>query len=81
MDIDSIQRLSPWEDRRADSSEIVWRYSGNPIIPRNLTPTSNSIFNSAVVPFNGAFAGVFRGNFRKRHCVMSGLQFLLEPTL
>jgi beta-1,4-mannooligosaccharide/beta-1,4-mannosyl-N-acetylglucosamine phosphorylase len=38
----------------------MWRYSKNPIIPRDLTVTSNSIFNSAVVPFNGEFAGVFR---------------------
>jgi beta-1,4-mannooligosaccharide/beta-1,4-mannosyl-N-acetylglucosamine phosphorylase len=38
----------------------MWRYSANPIIPRDLTATSNSIFNSAVVPFNGAYAGVFR---------------------
>ena len=53
----------PWEDRPASSSpekELMWRYSGNPIIPRNLTVHSNSIFNSAVVPFKGAFAGVFR---------------------
>lgn len=50
----------PWEDRPAGSSAPVWRYSQNPIIPHDLLPTSNSIFNSAVVPFNGAFAGVFR---------------------
>ncbi len=50
----------PWEDRPAGSSEIVWRYSKNPVVPRDALPTSNSIFNSAVVPFNGEFAGVFR---------------------
>jgi len=53
----------PWEDRPASSDprkELMWRYSGNPIIPRNLTVHSNSIFNSAVVPFKGGFAGVFR---------------------
>ena len=53
----------PWEDRPAKSNpekELMWRYSKNPIIPRNLTLYSNSIFNSAVVPFNGEFAGVFR---------------------
>ena len=33
---------------------------GNPVIPRDLIPTSNSIFNSAVVPFEDRFAGVFR---------------------
>jgi beta-1,4-mannooligosaccharide/beta-1,4-mannosyl-N-acetylglucosamine phosphorylase len=54
----------PWEDRpgggRRDQEEPLWRYSKNPVIPRNLTRRSNSIFNSAVVPFNGEFAGVFR---------------------
>ena len=42
------------------SKEVVWRYSANPIIPRDLLPTSNSIFNSAIVPFKDAYAGVFR---------------------
>lgn len=56
----------PWEERPAGSSEVIWRYSANPIIPRDATPTSNSIFNSAVVPFNGAFAGVFRCDDRRR---------------
>jgi beta-1,4-mannooligosaccharide/beta-1,4-mannosyl-N-acetylglucosamine phosphorylase len=50
----------PWEQRSLDGHDIVWRYSRNPIIPRDLIPSSNSIFNSAVVPFNGSFAGVFR---------------------
>jgi beta-1,4-mannooligosaccharide/beta-1,4-mannosyl-N-acetylglucosamine phosphorylase len=56
----------PWEERPAGSSELVWRYSANPIIPRNLIPSSNSIFNSAVVPFNRSFAGVFRCDNKKR---------------
>ncbi|MDZ7314682.1 MAG: glycoside hydrolase family 130 protein [candidate division KSB1 bacterium] len=50
----------PWEERPQGSSEIVWRYSKNPVIPRDALPFSNSIFNSAVVPFKGEFAGVFR---------------------
>lgn len=50
----------PWEERPEGSGEIMWRYSGNPIIGRYDTPTSNSIFNSAVVPFQSGFAGVFR---------------------
>lgn len=57
----------PWEPRPKDSSEVMWRYSGNPVIPRNLIPSSNSIFNSAVVPFQDRFAGVFRCDDRKRH--------------
>lgn len=50
----------PWEDRPEGASAVIWRYSANPIIPRDLIPTSNSIFNSAVAPFGGGFAGVFR---------------------
>lgn len=56
----------PWEDRPAGCAEVVWRYSRNPIIPRDLIPSSNSIFNSAVVPFESGFAGVFRCDNRKR---------------
>jgi beta-1,4-mannooligosaccharide/beta-1,4-mannosyl-N-acetylglucosamine phosphorylase len=53
----------PWESRPAASDpkkEVLWRYSKNPVIPRDLTLYSNSIFNSAVVPFKDGFAGVFR---------------------
>jgi beta-1,4-mannooligosaccharide/beta-1,4-mannosyl-N-acetylglucosamine phosphorylase len=60
----------PWEERPASSNpekELMWRYSSNPIIPRNLTTHSNSIFNSAVVPFKGTFAGVFRCDDTVRH--------------
>ncbi len=45
----------PWEERPAQCSDVVWRYSANPIIPRDATPTSNSIFNSAVVTYQDAF--------------------------
>jgi len=30
----------PWEDRPRDSSRVMWRYSANPIIPRDLIPVS-----------------------------------------
>jgi len=56
----------PWQDRPPENSDVVWRYDANPIIPRNAIPTLNSIFNSAVVPFNGNFAGVFRCDDRRR---------------
>ncbi len=57
----------PWEDKPPDHRELVWRSSRNPIIPRDLIPSSNSIFNSAVIPFNNAFAGVFRCDDKRRH--------------
>jgi beta-1,4-mannooligosaccharide/beta-1,4-mannosyl-N-acetylglucosamine phosphorylase len=50
----------PWENRPSGSSAALWRSSRNPIIPRDLIARSNSIFNSAVVPFGDSFAGVFR---------------------
>ncbi|MEJ6951052.1 glycoside hydrolase family 130 protein [Natronospora cellulosivora (SeqCode)] len=56
----------PWEDKPDGCKDPVWRYSKNPIIPRDLLATSNSIFNSAVVPFEGEFAGVFRVDNKAR---------------
>ena len=50
----------PWQDKPEGCQDPVWRYSNNPIIGRHHTPISNSIFNSAVVPFKDGFAGVFR---------------------
>ena len=50
----------PWEERPAGCNEVMWRYSQNPVIDRYSIPTSNSIFNSAVVPFGDGYAGVFR---------------------
>lgn len=50
----------PWEERPQGSNAVMWRSQANPIIPHDLIPSSNSIFNSAVVPYKGKFAGVFR---------------------
>src|SRR3954471_7397643 len=75
----------PWQPRPANESGVVWRYSNNPVIPRNLFPTANSIFNSAVVPFRGKFAGVFRCDDNRRqmqiHAGFSddGLAWRIDP--
>lgn len=50
----------PWQDRPDDCSDVLWRYDQNPIINRHDIPSSNSIFNSAVVAFKDGYAGVFR---------------------
>ncbi|WP_019913476.1 glycoside hydrolase family 130 protein [Paenibacillus sp. HW567] len=50
----------PWEEKPVATHAPVWRYSANPIIKRDAIPNSNSVFNSAVVPFGNGFAGVFR---------------------
>ncbi len=56
-----MQKINiPWEDKPKNTTDVIWRCSKNPIIDRNHIPSSNSIFNSAVVPFNDGFAGVFR---------------------
>lgn len=52
----------PWEDRPKDSSDIIWRYSRNPIIGWNPIPRAARIFNSAVASFNGEFVGIFRAD-------------------
>ncbi len=49
----------PWENP-TNENEVIWRYSKNPVIKRDATPTSNSIFNSAIIPYENQFAGVFR---------------------
>lgn len=54
----------PWQDKQKGHFAPVWRYQNNPIIGRNGNKRSNSVFNSAVVPFNGGFAGVFRCDSR-----------------
>lgn len=52
----------PWQERRSGIMDApVWRYDGNPIIGRNPVEGVARIFNSAVMPYEGAFIGVFRG--------------------
>jgi len=75
----------PWEEKPADCKKIVWRSERNPIIPRDIIPTSNSVFNSAVVPFNGEFAGVFRCDNTARDMTLhsgrskDGVNWEIEP--
>lgn len=56
----------PWENRPKNINYPIWRYSNNPIIHRDGQINSNSIFNSAVVPFEDGFAGVFRCDDKAR---------------
>ncbi|MFO7633097.1 MAG: glycoside hydrolase family 130 protein [Caldilinea sp.] len=75
----------PWEERPVSSSAAIWRSQRNPIIPHDLTPTSNSIFNSAVVPYEGKYAGVFRCDDNRRQmqihagCSDDGVTWHIEP--
>ena len=54
----------PWQDKDENDKLPVWRYKANPIIDRFATRNSNSIFNSAVVPFEDGYAGIFRCDSR-----------------
>lgn len=53
----------PWQERGENTPEWMplWRYDKNPIIDRNPVEGVTRIFNSAVIPYKGAFIGVFRG--------------------
>jgi beta-1,4-mannooligosaccharide/beta-1,4-mannosyl-N-acetylglucosamine phosphorylase len=64
--VENEGRGIPWEDRPAGSSDVVWRSSRNPIVPRDHIAHSNSIFNSAVVPYLDGYAGVFRVDDTRR---------------
>ena len=56
----------PWEEKSNGCKDVVWRYSNNPIITRSAFHDCNSIFNSAVVSFEGKFVGVFRCDHKSR---------------
>lgn len=82
----------PWQDRPEGCKDVIWRYSNNPVLKRDLLPTSNSIFNSAVVPLRdangnltGKFAGVFRVDDKARRMAIhagfsdDGLNWNINP--
>lgn len=52
----------PWQEPpEGFHGAPVWRYRENPVIGRNPVKEVARIFNSAVIPWEGAFIGVFRG--------------------
>lgn len=54
----------PFEEKPNGCVFPLWRYSGNPIIKRNINPVIDRTFNSSVVSFNGEYIGIFRGDKR-----------------
>jgi beta-1,4-mannooligosaccharide/beta-1,4-mannosyl-N-acetylglucosamine phosphorylase len=56
----------PWEERPAGGRDLLWRYSKNPVVPARAIAASTYVHNSAVAPFRGGFAGVFRIDNRAR---------------
>ena len=75
----------PWEEKPKGYPGVMWRYSKNPIIPRDAFATANSIFNSAAVPYQGKFAGVFRCDDTRRHMQLhvgfsdDGISWKIDP--
>lgn len=54
----------PWQDKPEGYEGVVWRHSENPIIGWNPSPKVARMYNSSVVPFEGGFAGMFRGDHK-----------------
>ncbi|MFH1196207.1 MAG: glycoside hydrolase family 130 protein [bacterium] len=52
----------PWEEKPKGCTDVIWRFSGNPVIDWNPIPKAARIYNSAVMPYNGEFVGVFRAD-------------------
>jgi beta-1,4-mannooligosaccharide/beta-1,4-mannosyl-N-acetylglucosamine phosphorylase len=75
----------PWRERPAQSRDIVWRHSENPVIGRHHMPGVQGVYNSAVAPCGDRFVGVFRLEKRDRfphlHVGWSndGLDWHIEP--
>ncbi len=67
----------PWQERPEGAKKWmpVWRYNKNPIIERNTLEGVARIFNSAVIPYENKFMGVFRGENRQWSSIyISGTQ-------
>ena len=54
----------PWQDKPQGFDGVVWRHDGNPIIKWNPTKKSARIFNSAVLPCEDGFIGIFRADHK-----------------
>jgi beta-1,4-mannooligosaccharide/beta-1,4-mannosyl-N-acetylglucosamine phosphorylase len=54
----------PWQNKPEGCPDVVWRYEDNPIIQWNPTRKTARIFNSAVIPYEGAFIGIMRADHK-----------------
>lgn len=54
----------PWQDKPEGFDGVIWRHDGNPIINWNPTKKSARIFNSAVLPYEDGFIGIFRADHK-----------------
>lgn len=56
----------PWQERPTGGSDVLWRYSANPVVRARAIAASTYVHNSAVIAFDGQFRGVFRVDNRSR---------------
>ena len=68
----------PWQEKPEGCHDVVWRYSRNPIIERDAIPSSNSIFNSAVVPFEGVDEEILKREYRYDPRKINGMYGMLS---
>lgn len=54
----------PWQEKPDGCNEIIWRHEGNPIIDWNPTRKTARVYNSAVIPCEDRFVGVFRADHK-----------------
>ncbi len=54
----------PWEPKPEGCEDVMWRFSGNPILTWNPIPRGARIFNSAVIPYEGGFIGILRVDYK-----------------
>lgn len=54
----------PWQDKPAECRDVLWRDTRNPIMGWNETKTAARIYNSAVIPYQDGFIGIFRADHR-----------------
>jgi beta-1,4-mannooligosaccharide/beta-1,4-mannosyl-N-acetylglucosamine phosphorylase len=75
----------PWEDKPEGCTDIIWRYSSNPIIGWNPIPKAARIFNSAVLPYDKKFVGIFRADQRNGRATLfaghsdDGFKWIIGP--
>jgi beta-1,4-mannooligosaccharide/beta-1,4-mannosyl-N-acetylglucosamine phosphorylase len=75
----------PWEKKPEACPDVMWRFSGNPVIGWNPIPKAARVYNSAVAPFEGGFAGVFRADQKNGRATLfsgksdDGLKINLDP--
>lgn len=60
---DAVKNM-PWQEKLEGFDGVVWRHDNNPIIDWNPTKKSARIFNSAVLPYEDGFIGVFRADHK-----------------